>query len=163
MNFFNESASDYIQFISMFLEIVGITLAYIEIRYKRLARRIEARIVAEENKITRIITRLIENKIFVTVTTLFFVLIFFVVIPYWLRFYDRILTQEGLANLEILILCTAPIIALFIVGLLVVAFGDFISWLNRFSDGHAIGALGVSVTFLGLLGETYQVITILTR
>jgi hypothetical protein len=147
----------------MALEIVGITLAYIEIRYKRLARRIEARIVAEENKITRLISRLIENKVFVTVTTLFFMMIFFVVIPYWLRFYDRILTEQGLANLELAILCMAPIMALFVGGLLVVFFGDFVSWLNRFSDGHAIGALGVTVTFLGLLGETYQVITILLR
>ena len=51
----------------------------------------------------------------------------------------------------------------FILGIGVIVFGDFVSWLNSFSNGHAIGALGVVVTFLGLLGESYQVITIFLR
>jgi hypothetical protein len=163
LKFFNETTSDYIQFISMFLEIIGITLAYIEIRYKPLANRIEAKILAEESRIRNFASRLIENKIFVTLATIFFFFVFFFDIPYLVGFFDRIVPEKWNHILVWGIRSTLPVIILFITGICVVVFGDFIVWLNAFSNGHAIGALGVVVTFLGLLGETYQVITIMTR
>lgn len=161
MRFFNESASDYIQFVSMFLEIIGITLAYIEIRYKPLANKIEAKILYEETRIRNFASKLNENKLFVALATIFFVFIFFIDIPYLVGFFDRIVPEKWTSTLVWIIRCTVPIIVFFVAGVCFVLFSDFVAWLNRFSNGHAIGALGVVVTFLGLLGETYQVVTIL--
>lgn len=161
--FFNETASQYLQFISMVFEVVGITLAYIEIRYKPLANQIEQKILAEESRIKDFAYKLIENKLSVTLITVFITIVFFVEIPYLVGFFDRIIPNDW-KNIEtIVIWATFPIIIMFIILIGLILMGDFVSWLNHFSEGHAIGALGVVVTFLGLLGDTYQAITILVN
>lgn len=160
MIFFNQSASEYIQFISMFLEIIGISLAYIEIRYKPLANKIEERILTEETRIKNFAGTLLENKFFSALITIFVIIVFFIGIPYFVGFFDNIIPQEWEGVKVIALWITLPIIILFVVSICFIALSDFVSWLNYFSNGHAIGALGVVVTFLGLLGETYQVITI---
>lgn len=163
MTFFNETASNYIQFISMFLEMVGITLAYIEIRYKPLANKIESRILQEEIRIKDFGYRLIKNKSFSSLITIFITVVFFIEIPYMVGFFDRIIPADWNHVKIAVIWLTAPFIILFLAGFLFILLCDFIAWLNHFSHGHAIGALGVVVTFLGLIGETYQVLTILYR
>jgi hypothetical protein len=147
----------------MFLEIVGISLAYIEIRYKNLANRIESKILLEENRIKNLAYRLIENKLFVSLVTIFITVIFFIEIPYMVGFFDRIIPLEWTHIKVTIIWLTLPIIFLFVIGLGFILLGDFISWLNEFSNGHAIGALGVVVTGMGLLGDAYQSITILVH
>jgi len=144
----------------MFLEVIGITLAYIEIRYKPLATRIEMKILKEEARIMDFAYGLLKNKFFSALITIFITVVFFIEIPYLAGFFDKIVPQEWEHVKVGVIWSTFPIIILFAVGFCVILMGDFVSWLNRFSHGHAIGALGVVVTFLGLLGETYQVITI---
>ena len=147
----------------MFLEVIGITLAYIEIRYKPLATRIELKILKEETRFMNIAYSLLKNKFFSALITIFITVVFFIEIPYLAGFFDKIVPKEW-DNVKVgVIWSTFPIIILFAVGFCIILMGDFISWLNEFSDGHAIGALGVVVTFLGLLGETYQVITILVH
>lgn len=162
MTFFNETASNYIQFISMFLEIVGITLAYIEIRYKPLANQIESWILREEVRIKDFGDKLIKNKMFSSLITIFITLVFFIEIPYMVGFFDRIIPADWSHVKVAVIWLTAPFIILFMAGFGFILLCDFIAWLNYFSHGHAIGALGVVVTFLGLLGETYQVLTIVS-
>lgn len=163
MSIFNETASNYIQFISMVFEIVGITLAYIEIRFKPLAARIETRILNDERFVRAFAYKLIENKLSVSLITIFITVVFFVEIPYLVGFYDKII-PEGWRNTEATVIwSTSPIIFLFVILIFTVLMGDFVSWLNRFSHGHAIGALGVVVTMLGLLGDSYQAITILIK
>lgn len=161
MQFFNETASNYIQFISMFLEMLGITLAYIEIRYKPLANQIEAWFLDKEHVIKRLGEQLLENKVFSSLVTIFIALIFFIEVPYLVGFFDRIVPADWNDVKVGVIWCTAPILVLALLGVAFILLCDFVSWLNRFSHGHAIGALGVVVTFLGLIGETYQVLTIL--
>ena len=161
LQFFNDNASEHIQFVSMSFEIVGITLAYIEIRYKSLATRIESKILREESRIRNFAYQLIENKLFVSLITIFITVVFFIEIPYMVGFFDRIVPPEWSHIKSTIIWFTLPIILLFALGIGIILLGDFISWLNRFSRGHAIGALGVIVTAIGLLGDTYQVITIL--
>jgi hypothetical protein len=145
----------------MAFEIIGISLAYIEIRYKSLANRIESKILQEESRIKNFAYQLIENKLFVTLVTVFITVVFFIEIPYMVGFFDRIVPPEWSHIKIIIIWFTVPIIFLFALGIGFILLGDFISWLNHFSRGHAIGALGVIVTSIGLLGDTYQVITIL--
>jgi hypothetical protein len=145
----------------MFLEIVGITLAYTEIRYKSLANRIEAKILHEETRIKDFAFKMLKNKFFSGLITVFVTIIFFVEIPYLGGFFDRIIPPEWNTVKLAVIWSTLPVIAVFVLSFCFILFSDFVSWLNEFSNGHAIGALGVVVTFLGLLGETYQVVTIL--
>jgi hypothetical protein len=147
----------------MFLEIIGITLAYIEIRYKPLATRIEAKILAEEGRIKDFAYKLLENKLFVVLVTLFIIVIFFIEIPFLVGFFNKVIPKDWDHVKSIVLWSTLPVIILFLGGIGVALLGDFVGWLNRFSHGHAIGALGVVVTFLGLVGETYQVLTILTH
>jgi protein-S-isoprenylcysteine O-methyltransferase Ste14 len=161
LTFFNNITSEYIQFVSMFLEIIGITLAYIEIRYKPLATKIEGRILMEETRIKDFAYNLLKHKFFSALITVFITVVFFIEIPYLAGFFDRIVPKEWNDIKIAVIWLTLPIIVLFALGICFILLSDFISWLNRFSHGHAIGALGVVVTFLGLLGETYQVVTIL--
>jgi nucleoside recognition membrane protein YjiH len=159
--FFNQTAANDIQFISMILEIIGITLAYIEIRYKPLANRIEARILKEESRIKDFAHTLIENKAFLTLITIFIIVVFFIEIPYMAGLFDRIVPPDWDNVKTIIVWSTFPVIILFFIGLCLIMLGDFVGWLNRFSHGHAIGALGVVVTGCGLVGETYQVLYIL--
>ena len=161
MTFFNETAANDIQFVSMFLEIIGITLAYIEFRYKPLAHIIEAKIISGEGRIRDFAYGIIENKLFVWLITIFIVVVFFVVIPDMAGFYDRVFPFEWHFLRAIIFWLTFPIVVLFGVGIGFILFAEFVVWLNQFSDGHAIGALGVIVTILGLIGESYQVCTIL--
>ena len=163
MTLFNETASNYIQFISMVFEIVGISLAYIEIRYKSLANKIEMKIQNDESRIKEFATQLIQNKFSATLITVFITIVFFIEIPYLSGFYDRIIPDNWKSVETAVIWLTFPIIFMFIGLIIMILMGDFVAWLNHFSEGHAIGALGVVVTFLGLLGDTYQAITILVN
>ena len=163
MQFFNDTFSEYVQFVSMALEVIGITLAYTEIRYKPLADRIEAKIMREESRIKNFVYTLIENKVFVTLVTLFITVVFFIEIPYMVGFFDRIVPPEWSHIKSLILWFTIPIMVLFAMGISIVLLGDFVGWLNRFSNGHAIGALGVVVTSAGLAGDTYQVVTILVH
>ncbi|MDH5379832.1 MAG: hypothetical protein OEW75_03210 [Cyclobacteriaceae bacterium] len=160
MNFFNETASNYLQFVTMVLEIVGITLAYIEIRYKPLAKRTENWILRLEDKIKDFAWKVVRNNMFSTLITLFVIVIFFFEVPYFAGFYDKILPAGMKSIQDIFYWLTFPIVLLFFLGLFVIFLSEFIAWLNRFSGGHAIGALGVVVTLVGLIGEVYQVLTI---
>ncbi len=145
----------------MFTEIIGITLAYIEIRYKPFANRIESRIIDSEDNIKEFAYKLLDNKFFSALITLFVIVIFFFEIPYFAGFFDEVLPPDlkGLQNT--LLWLTTPVVILFILSLCTIFFSEFVGWLNRFSEGHAIGALGVVITSIGLLGEIYQVLTIL--
>jgi len=163
MRFFNETASEYIQFISMVFEIMGITLAYIEIRYKPMATRIEAKIMAEETRLKDFAYKLIQNKMSVSLITVFITVVFFIEIPYLAGLFDKIIPPDWKHIEAAVIWSTFPIIFLFVAWIAAIFLGDFVSWLNEFSEGHAIGALGVVITGLGLLGDTYQAITILAN
>lgn len=163
MRFFNETTSEYVQFISMIFEIMGITLAYIEIRYKPLATRIEAKIMAEETRLKDFAYQLIQNKLSVSLITVFITIVFFIEIPYLAGLFDKIIPPDWKSVEHIVIWSTFPIIFLFVAWVGAIFLGDFVAWLNEFSEGHAIGALGVVITALGLLGDTYQAITILVN
>jgi hypothetical protein len=144
----------------MILEIIGITLAYIEIRYKPLADKIEEKILKEETRIKETAHKLLQNKLFSALITVFITVVFFIEIPYLAGFFDRVVPKEWSNIKDGVVWATFPILILFSLGFGFLLFSEFVSWLNRFSHGHAIGALGVVVTALGLLGESYQVITI---
>ena len=147
----------------MSFEIIGITLAYIEIRYKPLADRIELTIKDNEHRIKLFIANLSEKKFFAGLIVIFITVIFFVGIPYLAGFFDRIITREWVVVKEVLPWVIFTSFGLFVLAIGFISLADFVSWLNRFSNGHAIGALGVVVTSIGLMGDAYQAITILIR
>ena len=163
MIFFNQTTSNYIQFVSMFLEIIGITLAYIEIRYKPLATRIEEKILEEETRIKNVASKLLKNSFFSALITIFITVVFFIEIPYLAGLFDKIVPPEWEEVKLAVIWASFPIIILFLLGFVFILMSDFVSWLNHFSNGHAIGAFGVVLTFLGLIGQTYQVITMFVQ
>ena len=160
MTFFNQETSNIIQFISMAMEIIGITLAYIEIRYRPFAMRIESRILDIEVKIKEFAWKIVQNNLFSVLITLFVMVVFFFERPYMAGFFDTVLPENMKQVQEVIYWCTFPIVVLFLACIFLIFLSEFVSWLNRFSDGHAIGSLGVVVTGIGLTGEIYQVFSI---
>src|ERR1043165_8796256 len=118
MSFFTETASNYVQFISMVFEVVGITLAYIEIRYKPLANRIEMKILMEESRIKAFAYKLIENRMSVALISVFITMVFFIEIPYLVGFYDRIISDKWKYLEATVVWSTLPVIFMF-VGLII--------------------------------------------
>jgi hypothetical protein len=104
---------------------------------------------------------MLKNKFFSALITVFVTVVFFIEVPYLAGFFDRIVPPEWSHVKLAVIWSTLPVVAIFVMSFCFILLSDFVSWLNEFSHGHAIGALGVVVTFLGLLGETYQVMTII--
>lgn len=119
------------------------------------------KIVSAESRVKDFAHLLIESKWFIRLITLFIILLFFIVIPDMAGFFDKVFPENWHSMKMLLFWGTFPIVLLFIGGIFFILFAEFVVWLNRFSDGHAIGALGVIITILGLFGEAYQVITIL--
>jgi hypothetical protein len=95
----------------MGLEMIGITLAYIEIRYKPLANRIENKILTEEGRIMDFAFKLLKNKFFSALITVFVTIVFFIEIPYLVGFFDKIVPKEWNNVKETIIWSTFPIIS----------------------------------------------------
>lgn len=151
MNFFNESISDLLQHITLALELVGITLAFIEIKSPSTANKIEKAIRGIQKATERASYQVTRSHVGQTFITIFIILLFVAIVP----------TIWGLFSL--------PWYAWVVIGVIGGIFGviigmhlmvDFINSLNTFSNGRAIGALGVCLASLGIAGEIYQIIFI---
>ncbi len=130
---------------------MGITLAFIEIKSPKSAIQIQTWINDFEVHINDLGHRITRSKRSQEVITVFVILLFLAVIP----------ALWGLFVLPtavwIFFFFVAAIIV-FIIGLHLLV--QFIRSLNTFSNGKAIGSLGVCLTSLGIMGELYQIINI---
>jgi len=155
--FFSEDIANAVQFVSMFLELGGLTLAFIELKYENLANTIEQGILKSEQITRNLADKMMENKLFSSIITLFIVVMFLIEIPSLAGFYDAVLPKEYLTILDNLQIGAFIIIGLTAFGFGIVFFSEFIGALNKFSNGKAIGAFGIFMAFCGLMGEVYQV------
>ena len=159
--FFSDEIANWVQFISMFLELGGLTLAFIELKYDGLANTIESGILKSEHITRGIAEKMMTNKVFSSIVTLFIVVMFLVEIPSLAGFYDAVLPKRYLVVLEYTQIVAFIIIGFTVFGFGIVLFSEFITALNKFSNGKAIGAFGILMAFCGLTGEFYQVAFIL--
>jgi hypothetical protein len=151
MKFFNESVSNSLQYITLILEVAGITLAFIEIKSPSSADKIEKAIRGVQKFTERASYKVTRSHAGQTFITLFIILLFAAVVP----------TVWGLFTLPWYLWLLFGIVgAIFgiILGLHLTV--DFINSLNKFSNGKAIGALGICLASLGMVGEAYQILFI---
>ena len=151
MEIFNDDLSDVLQYVSLILESVGLTLAFIEIKSPNTAALLEASIHGFENHLKELGNKIASNKVTQNIVSTFIILIFLAVIP----------ALWGLFELPIfvwVIFFFVAAIFLFVIGIFLL--GAFINSLETFSHGRAIGALGVCLASLGIFGEIYQILNI---
>ncbi|MDH5599483.1 MAG: hypothetical protein OEY34_10185 [Cyclobacteriaceae bacterium] len=163
MTFFNDTVSDIFQFITINLELVGLTLAFIEIKLPNTANKIERGMFTAETKVRNFGEQMISHKMFSSLITLCIFVGFFFEIPAAAGFFDEVFPPNVLKFMDYLLYFSIVVTLLVLIGFGVILFGEFMAALNRFSNGKAIGALGVLLASLGLVGEIYQVINILVH
>ena len=137
-----------IQFVTLTLEIVGLSLAYVELRHRELADYIEQYIDDAEHRLFDYGTKYSKTWQFEVIITVAIALIMVLGIGYLLGHFR---------DLHVAIWIYFWIVVggmLSIISLILLA--EFISFLNRFSRGSAITSFGVFLAALGVCGEIYQ-------
>ena len=160
LSFTLDQAGIIIQVITMLLELIGISLAFIELKFPVQADRMENFISNADDKARDVAYRVLEHKAFATLVTLFIFVIFFFEIPYFFNFFEA-LPPPWATIQEVFFWVTLPIVVIFAGGISVIILSSWITSLNNFSKGRAIGALGIFVASMGLLGEVIQILMIL--
>ncbi len=175
-SFFNESVAASLQYVTLPLELVGLTLALIEVRFPNTAANLTRQIerlsapVRElrsgepgsaalmEKSLGALLARVLKAGYYV-LTVVYAVMAGYQLIRHG---YDA----SDLIGLFISYVVTGVImtVALLVIGLtvffLVVGGSDFA---RRFVAGRAIGTLGILIAGVGLLGEVYQLVTQIVR
>ena len=144
--------------VSLPLEIVGFTLAFIEVMVPDLSTDFEEYLDSHKLDIT-------------TIKIVIFAMIFgwgLVALGFWDLGLENYLRENIIDNFnpfsqlgDLFVL-----IFLFIISFLILSLGIrgfvlpfTVSFLNTISDGKAIGSFGLILAYLGVCGEIYQVIT----
>lgn len=169
---FNESFAARLQYVTFPLELIGITLALIEVRFPRAAAYLTGQIErlsmpiqemragevgAEslmERSLATLLSRVVKAGLYV-LTAIYVVQLIYLAVVRWPEMGWLVGFGAGF-----LVTVIAATVALIILGLtlffLVVGGSDFA---QRFVAGRAIGTLGILIAGLGLLGELYQFLT----
>ena len=143
---FDEIFALELQLVTFFLEIVGVTLAFIEIKFPATADKIERGIRKSEIWVRNLGERITNNRLTEYTMTAFIIVFFLTLSDLW-----------GLWELPTLVW----IFFYLIYSVVGVIFGlylieEVIKILNHSSNGRALGALGVALAILGLMGEIFQ-------
>ena len=170
--FFNQTIAAYLQYVTFPLELIGLSLALIEVRFPEVAanltRQIERLSVpmqqlrtgqsGSESLIERSLGALLSRLI----KTGFYILTAIYSVKLIYQLFSRAAELDWLVGILIsyVIWAIIMIVALVLLGLvmffLVVGGSEFA---RRFVAGRAIGTLGILIAGLGLLGELYQLLT----
>lgn len=175
MPFFQEDAANVVQLISLPLEVIGCSFAFIEVFTPKTADRIENWFDHTQKEIKAIVewaqgktpeedepkmnlwVRIEHASL--TVRILFYSLLFllgpFAILSVIAIIFSPIATGLGLALIIAIFIFTTLVIT-WMLGL----FGKTIALFNRITNGYALGAIGVILASIGVLGEVYQVLTI---
>jgi hypothetical protein len=167
---FSNAIANYVQQVSLILEAVGLTLAYVELRRPELARSLENKLDISTELFIWLARSLIppelipkrlpkdsngqptdrQKSLGVTVIKTCFLLdlIFLIVLLFGLI--------RPMTFLLIFIGTGSP----FYLGLIAVAFALLVNALNRLGNERALGSIGLLLAAVGLVGELYQVIVI---
>lgn len=150
MGFFNGPTADIVQHISLPLEAVGFVLVLIEIYWRRVGERLEWEIDFMTG-VDVFIAESVEPADGSRMPTAMILIVpLFILI--WIALFGSLSWEEhrlwkGMTLVIGVVTAGSafiPILARF---------------LNRLTDGRALGSLGLVLAFLGLLGEVYQIIT----
>lgn len=162
-----------IQLISLIIAVIGLFLAYIEVRNPDKADRIENTILdlgkikwppkSDDFQYKR------TWRIFISIEVIAMLSIYLSVLPYLVYRYVVILINSS--NPSVLSIKVVKMIPLMIVIMIPLLFAPIlvpvfiikgmaksIKWLNETSNGHALGAFGLMIAALGILIALFQTI-----
>ena len=138
--------SNEIQLATFILEILGVTLAFIEIRFPYKADRIERRIRRSEDWVRNLGEKITNNRLTEWTMTAF-IIVFFLSMSDWWGLWE--LPTAVWIVFSVIYFVVGTIFGLYIIE-------EVIKILNHQSNGRALGALGVILAILGLAGEIVQ-------
>ena len=144
-------------YLTLTLEILGLTIALLEIRFPIRAKQLERWIDTKEDEIDRMIFSIMKASTWNALVTVCFSILFMIIVPHWVGFWEAIGidTSHWVWPVGIIstIIC-GSVVAVAFLSLI----GNMISVLNRIGNDHAIGALGLILAMCGTLGELLQMI-----
>lgn len=155
MTFFNEEASSQIQYLTFPLEMLGFSLAFIEIRYPHIAKKIaqlqfvSAKLFDDSDKLPDASTRKKLNQTLGTFIVLALCILFLILISgAWAT--GNITEVYPIENRYI----ESLLVLLLILTTTAVIFGISSKWVR----GREVGTFGLILAGMSLLGESYQFI-----
>lgn len=167
--FFNEQWADKIQLVSIWLETLGLALVVIELFKSQWADKIEDAIDKTEQR-TRVWFGKLGLALPYSVETekrtglhsgfglRWIVTLYFVGQTVW--YITDMVKGETLDQIDtVIFLFGAAVATLTIAYYLLKGLHSCIHFLNKLTNGHALGSIGLLLAILGFLGEVYQVIT----
>lgn len=170
--FFNETVAAGLQYVTFPLELIGLTLALIEVRFPRLAARLTQQIERLSAPMRDLQSdqssseSMMERSLGLLLSRLLRFGYYILTAIYVLKMIYDLLERGPESNwlvgllISYIIAGVVMTIALLVLGLtmyfLVVGGSEFA---RRFVAGRAIGTLGILIAGVGLLGELYQVLT----
>jgi hypothetical protein len=154
---FRDSWADGVQLVSFPLEVIGLLLAWIEVRRPRVAARITELLIEIGRTGRFFYTNRDIEPLALRLFTLFHLV---VLVAFWLSLLvvDWHLPADPLPRLAVLIIALAlPVTS---ASVLLRLTAGVLGVLSRFSGGRALGALGFLLACVGVLGEAYQVVSL---
>ena len=143
MPFFSDSIADNVQLISLPLEATGFFLTYLELFKKEKIDAFESLIEKVHKKVS---SKKRSRLGFIKFISIALPLMVFV-------FYIEQLTAE-------VIIMSIVLTLVYFYDFTVVSLTLFIDFLKKLTNGRVAGSLGLTLAFLGILGEVYQVLNI---
>jgi hypothetical protein len=176
MDIFNEDTAAFLQYFTFPLEVIGISLALIEVRFQNLTRRLNLRLKRTYDLIKASEKRFYEKHLWLKsindkvgtdlpapgwLQTFFFGLIITAIIAASAVIASKVLRDQGLltpyiheANrllfMDFIVWIYFPGFVLTTIILLMLIFTV------RFVEDRAVGTVGILIASLGLIGEAYQ-------
>ena len=163
MSFYNNFIANCVQLISFPLELIGLTLAVIDIYFPGKAEEIENFIDKLESGLYRKGSHLKEKS--KDYAFWFAVFMAFNFLVNYLYDFDglNVLVELALHLVSLLIpLCLFVLFSIIIYAKIVIPYlHRSVTFLNKLTSGKALAAIGLILAGLGFLGEFYQVATML--
>ncbi|MEH6471338.1 MAG: hypothetical protein V7752_08810 [Halopseudomonas sp.] len=169
-SFFSDSTANIVQQVSLVLEIGGLMLAFIELRYPQTARSWERRLEQTEQLFTSIGRSFLmeemipkkmdtasqapptEKQITISLNIMRGCILADVIfVIAWVL--------GGISFNTFLVIFIATNLPFF-TALLITVFAYIVNWLNRVGNGRALGTIGIIMAGIGFAGEIYQVLVL---
>lgn len=139
---------------SFVLEILGLSLAFIEIKFPLIADKIENYIDSLEDKFKNLGNQKSKSSIFETSLTISIFNIFIFGSWWILGKYSNLISPPNFHWGIWIIMLIILLFSLSVIFLILLS--DFIDFLNKFSNEKAIGTLGFLIGSAGVLIEIFQ-------
>ena len=151
MEFFSNEIASTLQYFTLPLEVVGLTLATIEVRFPRVAARMHQYMLQDQNYVQKEL----DYGFLKTLKTSYFVgialVLYLLAVLTFAYFEDNLIGGLGFAVAPLILI---PFLS-FGSTLMLRAYGFLTNWVPE----RSVGTLGLIVAGFGILGEAYQFTT----